>query len=66
MRSFILHENRWTPRIQVEAFVYAPPKVVDSPFSSLHHLSIESSGIQWNLLFQVEINERILCFLFEN
>ena len=55
-RSFILHENRWTPRIHVEAaFVYATLKMVDS---TIQFASSSFSGVQWNLLFLVEINER--------
>ena len=60
MRSFILHENRWTPQIQVEAFVYAPLKMVDSTFQVA---SSSFGGIQWNLLFLVEINKRTLSVL---
>ena len=45
MRSFILHDNRQTPRIQVQAFVYAPLKMVDSTFQ---FAPLSFSGIQWN------------------
>ena len=45
VRSFFLHENRWTPRTQVEAFVYAPLKMVGFTFK---FASSSFSGIQWN------------------
>ena len=60
VRSFILQENLWTPRISVKAFVYAPLiKVVDSTFQ---FASSSFSGIHWILLFLVEANERTLVF----
>ena len=45
VRSFILHENRWTQRIQVEAFAYAPPKMVDYTVQFTSSFSVESSGV---------------------